>query len=296
MNIRKLVIFYETARSLNMSKVAKELYISQPSISQSIAELESEIDIKLFDRIGKKLYLTNEGEIFFQYVRRILNLYDEAINEAKAFSKDNIGKIVIGASSTIGIYIMPYVVKKFNEIAKKIEVEVIIDNKSNIEELLLNNKIDIAFMEGNVSIDEFIVKEIWKDELVFISSIDCEWKNRNCITVEDLEKSRLILREKESGTRQIFDLFLNSQGIIYNNFLELSDTQAIINYVKLNMGISCVSYIAVKDNERQGEINIHRLEKNKIERSLNMAIHKDKHISKIMGYFIKFCEKIDIYE
>ncbi|MBM6837892.1 LysR family transcriptional regulator, partial [Clostridium saudiense] len=108
MNIRKLVIFYETARSLNMSKVAKELYISQPSISQSIAELEAEIDIKLFDRIGKKLYLTHEGEIFFQYVRRILNLYDEAINEARAFSKDNIGKIVVGASSTIGIYIMPY--------------------------------------------------------------------------------------------------------------------------------------------------------------------------------------------
>ena len=75
MNFRKLKIFYETAQYLNMTKVAKEMYISQPSISQSINELESELDVKLFDRIGKKLYLTHEGETFFNYTRRILNLY-----------------------------------------------------------------------------------------------------------------------------------------------------------------------------------------------------------------------------
>ena len=79
MNFRKLKIFYETAQHLNMTKVAKEMYISQPSISQSINELESELGVKLFDRIGKKLYLTHEGEVFLNYTRRILNLYDEGV-------------------------------------------------------------------------------------------------------------------------------------------------------------------------------------------------------------------------
>ena len=104
MNIRKLHIFYKTATCLNMSQVAKEMYISQPSISQCISELESEMGIRLFDRIGKKLYLTNEGKIFYEYTRRLLNIYEEAV-DAVQYSKTHQGKIVIGASTTIGAYI-----------------------------------------------------------------------------------------------------------------------------------------------------------------------------------------------
>ena len=110
MNIRKLNIFYKTAEYLNMSKVAKEMYISQPSISQCISEIEEEIGAKLFDRIGKKLYLTHEGKIFYDYTRRILNIYEEGVNIIKD-SKVNSGKITVGVSTTIGIYIMPYIIK-----------------------------------------------------------------------------------------------------------------------------------------------------------------------------------------
>ena len=84
-----------------MSQVAKDMYISQPSISQCISEIESEVDAKLFDRIGKKLYLTHEGQIFYEYTRRILNIYEEGINVIRS-SKSNKGKLVIGASTTIG--------------------------------------------------------------------------------------------------------------------------------------------------------------------------------------------------
>ena len=77
MNFRKLKIFYETATELNMTKVAKKLYISQPSISQAIHEIEEELDVRLFDRIGKKIFLTDEGNVYLSYARRILNLYEE---------------------------------------------------------------------------------------------------------------------------------------------------------------------------------------------------------------------------
>lgn len=294
MNIRKLNIFYETAKCLNMSKVAKELHISQPNISKNISELEAEVNIKLFDRIGKRLYLTHEGEIFFQYVRRILNLYDEAIIEINSFSKDNIGKIVVGATSTIGTYVMPYIIKKFNEIAENIEVEIVIDNMNTIEYLVLHNKVDIALIEGNIISDELFVKEIWKDELVFISGNNYKWKNKKYITKEELENTKLIIKEKSSGARQTFDLFVNNEEIIYKNFIELSNTEAIINYVKLNMGVGCVPYIAVKQKEKLEGIKIHKFVDKKIERSLNMVIHMDKHISKIMSYFIRFCEEFDM--
>ena len=194
MNIRKLNIFYKTAEYLNMSKVAKEMYISQPSISQCISEIEEEIGAKLFDRIGKKLYLTHEGKIFYDYTRRILNIYEEGVNIIKD-SKVNSGKITVGVSTTIGIYIMPYIIKKFNEKEKDIEISLIIDNKYNIEELILNNKVDIGFMEGKAESSEIILKEIWKDELVFISAIDHEWKEKKYLTVDDLVNNKFIISE-----------------------------------------------------------------------------------------------------
>ncbi|WJV51865.1 winged helix-turn-helix domain-containing protein [Streptomyces flavofungini] len=128
MNFRKLKIFFETAKCLNMTKVAKSMYISQPSISQAIAELESDLDVKLFDRIGKRLYLTHEGEVYFEYSRRILNLYEEANSTIRSSKEGQKGKIVIGASTTIGIYILPELIKEFNELHKNIEISLIIEN------------------------------------------------------------------------------------------------------------------------------------------------------------------------
>ena len=91
MNFRKLRIFYETAMELNMTKVGKKLYISQPSVSQAIQELEAELDVKLFDRIGKKIKLTNEGEVYLNYVRRILNIYEEGVDKIKSIRESRSG-------------------------------------------------------------------------------------------------------------------------------------------------------------------------------------------------------------
>ena len=293
MNIRKLEIFYRTAKCLNMSQVAKDMYISQPSISQCISEIESEVDAKLFDRIGKKLYLTHEGQIFYEYTRRILNIYEEGINVIRS-SKSNKGKLVIGASTTIGTYIMPYIIHKFNQKEKDIEISMIIDNKHNIEELILNNKVDIAFIEGTVNSKEIILKDIWTDELVFISSINHEWNGKKYLDIEDLKNNKFIIREDGSGTRQRFEGFLENKDIKFNSYIELSNLEAILNYVKLNIGVSCVPYMSVLSEENSKSINVYRIKDHKINRSLYSAIHKDKYISKPIECFMKFYEKTDI--
>ena len=257
MNIRKLEIFYKTAKCLNMSQVAKDMYISQPSISQCISEIESEIDTKLFDRIGKKLYLTHEGKIFYEYTRRILNIYEEGINVVRS-SKSNKGNLVIGASTTIGTYIMPHIIHRFNKKEKDIEISMIIDNKHNIEELILNNKVDIAFIEGTVSSKEIILKDIWTDELVFISSINHEWNGKKYLDLEDLKNNKFIIREDGSGTRERFEDFLENKDIKFDSYIELSNLEAILNYVKLNIGVSCVPYMSVLSEDSLKSINVYR--------------------------------------
>ena len=293
MNIRKLEIFYKTAKCLNMSQVAKDMYISQPSISQCISEIESEVDAKLFDRIGKKLYLTHEGQIFYEYTRRILNIYEEGINVIRS-SKSNKGKLVIGASTTIGTYIMPYIIHKFNQKEKDIEISMIIDNKQNIEELILNNKVDIGFIEGTVNSKEIILKDIWMDELVFISSVDHEWNGKKYLDIEDLKNNKFIIREDGSGTRERFEDFLENKDIKFDSYIELSNLEAILNYVKLNIGVSCLPYMSVLSEENSKSINVYRLKDHNINRSLYSAIHKDKYISKPIECFMEFCEKTDI--
>ena len=293
MNIRKLEIFYQTAKCLNMSQVAKDMYISQPAISQCISEIESEIDTKLFDRIGKKLYLTHEGKIFYEYTRRILNIYEESIDVLRS-SKSNKGHLVIGASTTIGTYIMPHIINKFNKKEKDIEISMIIDNKQNIEELILNNKVDIAFIEGTVSSKEIILKDIWTDELVFISSINHEWNGKEYLDLEDLKNNKFIIREDGSGTRERFEDFLEDKDIEFDSYIELSNLEAILNYVKLNMGVSCVPYMSVLSEESLKSINVYRIKEHNINRPLYSDIHKDKYISKPIKCFMEFCEEITI--
>lgn len=288
MNFRKLKIFYETARYLNMTRVAKEMYISQPSISQSIHELEEDLGVKLFDRIGKKLFLTHEGEVFLNYTRRILNLYDEGVKTIRDFSSNEIGKIVIGASTTIGIYILPDIIKDFSNKFKDIEISLIIENTKNIEKLILENRVDFAFIEGDIWSEEIQKEVFWKDELVFICGDQNIIKDYNEIPGKMLEDQKLIMREYGSGTREHTELFLKKNKIKFNTFLELGSTEAIKKSVEANLGVGCLSYRVVEDKVESGQLYMFRLLEGKIERDLYLIIHNDKFISNNMKVFIEY--------
>ena len=291
MNFRKLEIFYETALCLNMTKVAKKMYISQPSISQSIHELEEEVGAKLFDRIGKKLYLTNEGSLFLNYTRRILNLYEEGINALSEYNNNSKGKITIGASTTIGIYILPEIIKAFSEKYPDIEISIIIENTANIKSLILENKVDFAYVEGEIKSEEINKEKIWEDELVFICGNSHRWHNIDVVKAEDLSREKLIMREYGSGSREIIEYYLKSKKIDYNIFLELGNTEAIKRTVAANLGIGCISEKCIEENIKQGNLNCFRLEERKIKRDLLLITHKDKFISNNMNEFISFSKK-----
>ncbi|MBU3102598.1 LysR family transcriptional regulator [Clostridium gasigenes] len=288
MNFRKLKIFYETALCLNMTKVARDMYISQPSISQSIHELENEVGVKLFDRIGKKLFLTGEGELFLNYTRRILNLYDEGMKTLNDYAHNSKGRITIGASTTIGIYILPDIIKSFSEKYKDIEISIIIENTTNIKNLILQNKVDFAYVEGEVKSREINIEKIWEDELVFICGNDHKWKNINVIKADDLSGEKLIMREYGSGSREIIENYLKSKEINYDIFLELGNTEAIKKTVEANLGIGCISEKCIEEKLRYGDLNCFRLEGRKIKRELLLITHKDKFISNNMKEFIEF--------
>lgn len=288
MNERKLRIFYEVAEKLNMTEVAEKLYISQPAVSQTILELENELGVKLFDRINRRLYLTNEGEIFLNYVRRILNVYDDSIRSLKDINSLKTGKLKIGASTTIGIYILPDIIGKFTKEYKGIDTSIAIENTKLISDMILENSIDFAFVEGPVYNEEIIKENFCNDELVFITSPEHSWSNKDKISIDEINKEKIIMREMGSGTREVFESYMTANNVNYNIAFELGNTEAIKKAVEAGLGISCISKRCIKNEINSNTLSWTKLKEFEIKRKLILIYHKDKFLSTLLKTFIKF--------
>ncbi|MGI6685849.1 MAG: LysR family transcriptional regulator [Bacillota bacterium] len=288
MNERKLRVFYEVATKLNMTEVANQMFISQPAISQTIRELESDFGVQFFDRIGKRLYLTYEGEVFLNYVRRILNLYDDCFKTLNDSSNLKTGKLRIGASTTIGIYVLPQILGDFYQKYPDIEISINIENTKIIADMILKNQIDFAFVEGPVSSDEIIEDFFCHDELVFIIPPNHPWAKHQEIDLKMLENSKIIMREQGSGTREIFEDALRDFDVNYLIDFELGNTEAIKKAVEANLGVSCISSRCVEKEAKDGNIAIRKLKGLKIMREFHLIYHKDKYLSKLFNLFIDF--------
>ncbi len=291
MNERKLRIFYEVAEKLNMTEVAEKLYISQPAVSQTILELENELGVKLFDRINRRLYLTNEGELFLNYVRRILNMYDDAIRSLKDINSLKTGKLKIGASTTIGIYILPDIIGKFTKQYKGIDTSIAIENTKLISDMILDNSIDFAFVEGPVYNEEIIKENFCDDELVFITSPEHPWSNKDEISINEVDREKIIMREIGSGTREVFESYMTANNVNYNIAFELGNTEAIKKAVEAGLGVSCISKRCIKNEINNNTLSWTKLKEFEIKRKLILIYHKDKFLSTLLKTFIKVCIK-----
>lgn len=282
MDIRKLEIFFAVAKELNMTRASKKIFLSQPAVSQAIKELERELKVKLFDRINKKIYLTYEGTIFLKYVSRIINLFEES--KLAVLNKTG---IKIGASTTIGIYVLPDIIKKFLEVNKHFDISLKIENTANIVNRLYENQIDFAFVEGMVFDENIVKKKVMADELVFICSKTHSFGAKT-VNINEFLKEKLIMRETGSGTRQIFEEELLKNEIIAPIAFELGNTEAIKKAVEANMGISCVSKKTVEKELKENRLVQFDLEHIRIMRDFYLLIHRDKIITDNINTFIDF--------
>jgi len=288
MNERRLRVFHEVAMRLNMTEAANSLFISQPAISQTIRELEDDFGVKLFDRIGKKLFLTYEGDIFLTFVRRILNLYDDCSKTMRDLGQLTKGKLRIGASTTIGIYVLPDIIGKFSQIHPDMEISIAIENTKIISEMILQNKIDFAFVEGPVKSEEIIDADFANDEMFFITPPDHPWAKFREVDIHEVEKTKIIMREKGSGTRNELENLFRDQEVNYQIDFEMGNTEAIKKAVEAGLGVSCVSGRCIQREAQEGRLAVVRLRGIRIMREFRLIYHRDKFLSRLFNLFIDF--------
>jgi len=254
----RLKVFQSVALNLSFTKASNELFITQQAISKHIKELESEYEVKLFNRIGNKITLTPAGDILLAYTERITSLHNEIKFELSQLNGNPEGTLRIGASSTISQYVIPAVLAKFNKRFPEIKLSLINGNTEAIEKRLLKNEIDIGIVEGKPSNADIRYSPFLNDELLVFTSAQ-NTILPNPVSNDEFLKLPLVLRERGSGTLEIIEKNLLQSEVSpkqLNVLLFLGSTEAIKSFIKTGNGVGIVSRFAL---EQELSNNIFRL-------------------------------------
>jgi LysR family transcriptional regulator, transcriptional activator of the cysJI operon len=292
MNFNQLRIFYSVAKNNSVTLAAKELFLTQPAVSIQIHLLEEEYGLKLFNRFGKGIKLTEEGYVLLSYAEKIFNLSDEADEALRQIRSLQRGKLKISSSLTIGAYYLPQLFEIFKLQYPNIVIQMDTSNSHEVIENVLSFKNDIGFI-GIDYTDKHLVKIPFITEgLVLIAPPDHQLTQKRTISFKDLKKQKMIMREKGSGTRELIEHELKKHRVSVETVMELGSNEAIKQAVEAGLGISIMSNNVVKLEDSQGKIKILHLSHNRgIRRRFYIIYHKDKYLSELLKTFLRIANE-----
>lgn len=285
MNIRHLRIFITVADCGKMSTAAEKLFISQPSVSQAIKEIEDYYSIKLFERLSKKLYITENGELLLKYARHIVKSFDEMEANLK-----NVGESIslrIGATITVGTCMLNKIISRYEKENKNITTKVVVNNTNVIEKMILNSELDIGIVEGRIDNNDIIKIPIYNDKLVLVSGKNHDFYYKKEISIKELVGQNIISREEGSGARDSFHRILDEYNIDVNLKWSSTNTEAIKNAVIAGQGLAVLSTLIIENEVKNGILRIIPIKEIDISREIFVAYHKNKFISSYLNKFIK---------
>ena len=287
MTIRHLQIFVAVADCGKMRAAAERLHISQPSVSQAVRELESYYNIKLFERLSQRIYITETGKKLLPYARHIIDSFETMEGLINDTSSGNV--IRVGGSVSVGTRLLPPMIKSLENEVPDVDVCVIVDNTAAIEGKIQRSELDIAVVEGIVRSDELVKKDIYDDELVLVVGPEHELFNHPGIKLKELTKHALISRESGSVERNQFEQFLLEHDIKMKNKWSCSNTETIKKAVLNGEGIAILSRMVIEKEIAAGEVRVLNVENTRMKRKIKLIYHKNKYISQSMKQFIDIC-------
>jgi DNA-binding transcriptional LysR family regulator len=254
MNRTQLSAFTAVAEAGGFTKGARRLMVSQPAVSLHVAELERTLRAKLFDRLPRGVRLTAAGHMLLGFAKRIESLEGEAESAIADLLGLRRGKLIIGASLTIGSYFLPIALGEFRRRHPQIDLEMEIANTQQIESLVRENRVDLAFTEGLAPKDASSALTIYDDRLVPIAPPNHPLLKHKRITAALVCREELILREVGSGTRDVIEAEFARRRLKIRPLMSLGSTEAIKRAVEAGVGLAVVSELAVENEVRAGTL------------------------------------------
>jgi len=293
MTIRHMTIFRTVCGvGYNLTKAAETLHMTQPAVSLAIKELEQYYGVQLFDRIGRRLQITAAGQHFLQYATHISDLFSDM--ETGLRDWDSKGILRIGASITIGSQFLPGYVKAFTDICPGIDVRVTVEQSERLEQKLLANELDFALIEGIAHEPNIVSEAYMEDHLSVICGAKKGWAQGQTISKEEFQKQRFLLREKGSGTREVFEREIAQAGMHITPAWEAMSTTALVNAAINGLGIAVLPHRMILPALRQKLISTVNVEGLSFKRSFYIIHHKDKLLTASAKRFITLCRNYEV--
>ena len=281
MTIRHLRIFVQVAETGKMSDAAKKCFITQPTVSQAIHELENHYQVQLFERLSKKLYITEAGKQLLLYAHSILSQFDVMETNMRELLADNF--LRIGATITVGTCLLSFVLNDLKKIYPHLNTYSCVANTSVIQNKLLNSELDVALVEGIITSPDLISIPVVDDFLVLAMAKNHPLTLQEQIHVQELSYYNLVFREKGSGTRKLFEDYLIKHHVSYHIAWEATCLDAIKSSILYNQCISALSVRIMEKEILNGEIYVVRNLESDWNRNFYLVYHKDKFFSKPMS-------------
>jgi LysR family transcriptional regulator, transcriptional activator of the cysJI operon len=251
----RLQVFHTVAKRLNFTRAAEELFISQPAVTRHIQELEQQFKVKLFERNGTRIHLTDAGGRLLQHTEELFAIYRNIEFDMSSLTRRQSGRLYLGGSMTTAPYVIPPILARFHGRYPDVEVSLITGNTQQIEQALNLQEIDLGIVEGHSRHSSISYTEFMKDEIVLVSNPAHPLAKRASIRPEDLTRIPLLLREPGSGTLEVVAHALKGIGIKLsqlNKEMQLNSTEVIKSYL---LNAPCMAFLSIHAIEKELQNN-----------------------------------------
>lgn len=284
MTLRNLRIFLAVADCGSMSEAAKKMHIAQPSVSGTIGEIEDQYGVRLFERLGRRLYITPTGTQLCEYARHILSMYDAM--EQRLKNADETDLLRVGATVTVGTCVLGGALQRYMKETGNQAPQVVVDNTHVMEQMLLKSELDVAIVEGKITSPDLVTQFMMNDPLALVCARDKNpFGSKKSVRLAELQDVPFILREKGSGTREVFETVMpriNAQWVCNNS-------EAILRGTEMGFGMTVISRRLASERLRSGRlVEIHVADAS-LERQFTIVWHKNKYFGASLQQFIDVC-------
>ena len=294
MDLHQIEIFCTLLKLRSFSKAAESLYLTQPTVSGHIKNLESDLGVKLLDRLGKRVIPTEEGEVLYRYGLKLLALRDDARQEIQGISGTMSGLLKIGGSTIPGAYVLPSLIGAFKKKYPSASIQLLIDDTAKVAEAVVHGDLNIGVVGARVAEPHLETHPFLKDELVVAVPAGHRWARKKVLTVEELDEEPFIMRESGSGTRHIIEERFAKAGASLadlNTVAVVGSSDAVRQAVKAGLGVSILSIRALQDDVQAGRLFALRLKDIQLDRSFSVIMLKGKSRSPLCQAFLDFLVK-----
>lgn len=289
----RLKVFHTVAKRLSFTKAAEELFISQPAVTKHIHELEQQLGVALFERIGNKITVTPAGKIVMRHAEDIFTSYRNLEYEINQLKHERGGRLQIGASTTIAQYYIPPLLARFNQRYPEIKTSLISGNTEHIEQALLEKSIQLGIIEGSSRNPQLKYTEFAKDEIALIGNVQYTYGSGDTLSAQELAAIPLLVREHGSGTLEVITEELKRLKLKLadlNIAMYMSSTESMKSYLHYAPSAAFLSLQAVSRELEAGEFKILPVKNFKLVRKFQFA-HPQGQQDKLAQLFMRFAGK-----